>query len=45
MYGRWEIVADLIADPDLTMNIVCDIGAPVMHYGVRYNCRIIVCNR
>ena len=29
---------------DLTNDILCDIGMPVMHKNVRYNCRIFVLN-
>lgn len=37
----WEALADLIAS-GLTQGIVCDIGMPVIHRGVRYNCRAFV---
>ncbi len=30
---------------DATDDILCDIGCPVMHDGVRYNCRIFCLNR
>lgn len=36
----WQVLARLLRDPDLTSGIVCDIGMPVIHRGVRYNCRI-----
>lgn len=28
-----------------TDGIVCDVGMPVMHRGVRYNCRAFLLNR
>ena len=28
----------------LTANIVCDVGMPVLHRGVRYNCRVFCLN-
>lgn len=35
----WAVLASLLAD-DTTHGILCDIGMPVMHRGVRYNCRV-----
>jgi NAD+ synthase (glutamine-hydrolysing) len=40
----WEVVRDLLSD-DLTDGILCDIGMPVMHRNVGYNCRIFILNR
>jgi NAD+ synthase (glutamine-hydrolysing) len=40
----WECLADLLRD-DTTDAILCDIGMPVIHAGVRYNCRVFVLNR
>ncbi|PID85334.1 MAG: NAD(+) synthase [Chloroflexi bacterium] len=40
----WECLAQLLGS-DLTDNILCDIGMPVMHKNVRYNCRVLVVNR
>jgi len=34
-----------ILDSDLTDGILCDIGMPVMHNNVRYNCKVFCCNR
>jgi NAD+ synthase (glutamine-hydrolysing) len=34
-----ESLATLLSG-DATHGILCDIGAPVMHHGVRYNCRV-----
>lgn len=40
----WESLAEILAS-DLTDNILCDIGAPIMHRNVSYNCRVFICNR
>ncbi|KAL8771461.1 MAG: hypothetical protein Q9209_003131 [Squamulea sp. 1 TL-2023] len=40
----WEALAKII-DDDACQNIVLDIGMPVRHRNVRYNCRIICYNR
>eukprot|EP01129_Flabellula_baltica_P006196 TRINITY_DN2295_c0_g1_i2.p1 TRINITY_DN2295_c0_g1~~TRINITY_DN2295_c0_g1_i2.p1 ORF type:complete len:666 (+),score=141.16 TRINITY_DN2295_c0_g1_i2:357-2354(+) len=40
----WECVAQLL-DSDLTDDILCDIGMPVIHKSVRYNCRVFLLNR
>ena len=40
----WECLAQLLAGDD-TDDILCDVGMPVIHGGVRYNCRIFVLNR
>lgn len=40
----WEVLAELL-NSDLTDGIVCDIGMPVMHKDIRYNCRVFVLNR
>eukprot|EP01036_Dinobryon_divergens_P038171 gene38171-50059_t len=34
-----------ILKSDLTDNILCDIGSPVLHNNVRYNCRVFCLNR
>ncbi len=39
----WECLAELLAG-DLTHDILCDVGMPVMHQNVRYNCRVLVLN-
>ncbi|KAI9702264.1 MAG: glutamine-dependent NAD(+) synthetase [Bogoriella megaspora] len=39
----WECVAEILKDPEL-YDILIDVGAPVEHRGVRYNCRIIILN-
>lgn len=40
----WESLAELLAS-DLTDGIICDIGMPVMHRNVSYNCRVILLDR
>eukprot|EP01006_Ploeotia_vitrea_P049328 TRINITY_DN67330_c3_g1_i1.p1 TRINITY_DN67330_c3_g1~~TRINITY_DN67330_c3_g1_i1.p1 ORF type:complete len:723 (+),score=65.60 TRINITY_DN67330_c3_g1_i1:58-2226(+) len=40
----WECIADLLQG-DWTDNILVDIGAPVMHRNVLYNCRIFMYDR
>eukprot|EP00002_Diphylleia_rotans_P018595 TRINITY_DN359_c0_g4_i7.p1 TRINITY_DN359_c0_g4~~TRINITY_DN359_c0_g4_i7.p1 ORF type:complete len:180 (+),score=34.82 TRINITY_DN359_c0_g4_i7:44-583(+) len=40
----WECLADLINN-GYTDDILCDLGMPVLHRNVRYNCRIFVHNR
>ena len=40
----WECLADIL-NSDLTDGIICDIGMPVMHKNVRYNCRVLTLNR
>lgn len=44
MDHSWECVAELITG-GYTDGIVCDVGLPVIHRGVYYNCRVILLNR
>ncbi|KAG9318937.1 hypothetical protein JVU11DRAFT_1052 [Chiua virens] len=37
----WEVLAKILAGED-TVGIVCDLGMPVVHKNVIYNCRVIV---
>ncbi|XP_060033251.1 glutamine-dependent NAD(+) synthetase [Erinaceus europaeus] len=39
-----QVLAALLEAP-ATQDIVCDVGMPVMHRNVRYNCRVIFLNR
>jgi len=39
----WECIAHLLSDGH-TNGIVVDIGAPIVHRGVRYNCRLFLLN-
>ncbi|KAL1999312.1 hypothetical protein VTN02DRAFT_4707 [Thermoascus thermophilus] len=40
----WEMLARIIDHPDC-QDILCDVGMPVRHRNVRYNCRVIFYNR
>ena len=40
----WEVLAELLRG-DHTDGILCDVGMPVMHRNVRYNCRVFLLNR
>ena len=41
----WEVICEIIQHPDrLSDDILVDIGAPVLHKTVRYNCRIFILN-
>lgn len=37
----WEVLAEILKG-DLTHGIVCDIGMPIMHKDIRFNCRVFV---
>ena len=42
----WEVLHRLVFDWKCTDDgLVCDFGMPVLHDGVRYNCRVLVANR
>ncbi|KAI0072649.1 glutamine-dependent NAD(+) synthetase with GAT domain-containing protein [Panus rudis PR-1116 ss-1] len=40
----WEVLTEILASP-ITTDIVCDVGMPVVHKNVIYNCRVIIHNR
>ncbi|KAH9967593.1 glutamine-dependent NAD synthetase with GAT domain-containing protein [Russula dissimulans] len=40
----WEVLASILSS-DQTLDILCDIGMPVTHKNVIYNCRVIIHNR
>lgn len=40
----WESLARLLSS-DLTMGILVDVGMPILHKGVAYNCRVILLDR
>lgn len=40
----WEMLAKIIDNPDC-QDILLDIGMPVRHRNVRYNCRVLIYNR
>jgi NAD+ synthase (glutamine-hydrolysing) len=41
VHHAWEALAELLAGED-TDGILCDVGMPVLHRGVRYNARVFV---
>lgn len=43
MTHSWEAVAELLQHPSCT-DIMVDVGIPVMHKNVTYNCRLIFLN-
>ena len=44
-YWHSEQSLAAILESDVTNDILCDIGMPMIHDGVRYNCRVFVLNR
>lgn len=40
-----QTLALILQDEELTKDILCDIGCPILHNNVRYNCRVFVLNR
>lgn len=40
----WEVLAELLKDAEC-QEILVDVGMPVMHNGVTYNCRVAFLNR
>lgn len=40
----WESMEQILRS-DATVGILCDIGMPVLHHGVRYNCRVFCLNQ
>nr|XP_033784651.1 glutamine-dependent NAD(+) synthetase isoform X3 [Geotrypetes seraphini] len=40
----FQVLAKLLDSP-VTQDIICDVGMPVLHKNVRYNCRVIFLNR
>ncbi|KAF9519486.1 hypothetical protein BS47DRAFT_1468702 [Hydnum rufescens UP504] len=40
----WEILGILLQAPE-TDGIICDVGMPVIHKSVTYNCRIVIRNK
>jgi NAD+ synthase (glutamine-hydrolysing) len=40
----WEVLAEMLAGGDAD-GILCDVGMPVLHRGVRYNARVFVLGR
>uniref|UniRef100_A0A671VIH0 Glutamine-dependent NAD(+) synthetase n=1 Tax=Sparus aurata TaxID=8175 RepID=A0A671VIH0_SPAAU len=40
----FQVLRKLLESP-VTQDIICDVGMPIMHHNVRYNCRILFLNR
>ncbi|XP_068177532.1 glutamine-dependent NAD(+) synthetase [Antennarius striatus] len=40
----FQVLRKLLESP-LTQDIICDVGMPIMHHNVRYNCRVLFLNR
>ncbi|XP_017159477.1 glutamine-dependent NAD(+) synthetase isoform X2 [Poecilia reticulata] len=40
----FQVLKTLLESP-VTQDIICDVGMPIMHHNVRYNCRVIFLNR
>ncbi|TNM90520.1 glutamine-dependent NAD(+) synthetase isoform X1 [Takifugu flavidus] len=40
----FQVLKELLESP-VTEDIICDVGMPVMHHNVRYNCRVLFLNR
>ncbi|KAL3883279.1 hypothetical protein ACJMK2_029562 [Sinanodonta woodiana] len=40
----WQSLAQLLCSP-VCQDIICDVGMPVMHKNIPYNCRVIFLNR
>lgn len=41
----WEVLRDILKDPELTNDILCDIGSVVYLNGVLYNVRVYCLNQ
>nr|XP_023850809.1 glutamine-dependent NAD(+) synthetase [Salvelinus alpinus] len=39
----FQVLGKLLESP-VTQDIICDVGMPIMHHNVRYNCRVIFLN-
>jgi NAD+ synthase (glutamine-hydrolysing) len=39
----WEVLAKLLSNKE-AMGILCDVGMPIVHKNVIYNCRVIIYN-
>ncbi|KAM9764761.1 glutamine-dependent NAD(+) synthetase isoform 1-T1 [Menidia menidia] len=40
----FQVLRTLLESP-VTQDIICDVGMPIMHHNVRYNCRVLFLNR
>lgn len=41
----WQVLSDILSEPNLTKDIICDIGMPVHYKNTLYNCRVICLNQ
>jgi NAD+ synthase (glutamine-hydrolysing) len=41
----WQTLAEILADKELTHDILCDIGMPVHYNNTLYNCRVLCLNQ
>ena len=41
----WEMLADILKDKELTHDLLCDIGMPVIYKTTLYNCRVYCLNQ
>lgn len=41
----WESLAMILERGATDDGLLCDIGMPVLHNSIRYNCRVLACNR
>uniref|UniRef100_A0AAY4EB57 Glutamine-dependent NAD(+) synthetase n=1 Tax=Denticeps clupeoides TaxID=299321 RepID=A0AAY4EB57_9TELE len=39
-----QVLKELMQSP-ITTDIICDVGMPIMHHNVRYNCRVLFLNK
>ncbi|XP_066504175.1 glutamine-dependent NAD(+) synthetase [Hoplias malabaricus] len=40
----FQVLKQLLESP-VTQDIICDVGMPIMHHNVRYNCRVLFLNK
>ena len=40
----WDVLTEILANKELTKDIICDIGMPVHYKNTLYNCRVICLN-
>ena len=38
VHHSWEVLANILSDPGLTKDIICEFGMPVQHKDMQYNC-------
>ncbi|KAJ8315536.1 hypothetical protein KUTeg_007686 [Tegillarca granosa] len=40
----WQVLAEILISP-YCQDIICDVGMPVMHKNIAYNCRVLILNK